>query len=318
MAQQISHQPRSGAALPLVLFLGVLVGGNFALAKAIVLTGLSPLMLFEGQVLGAGLGLCIGLAIKSRHDFWDLLSRPVALYCLINGLLGVSAPQIMSYVALQQVSAGLFSALVTLSPLLTFCLSSLIRRELLPLRRLTGVLIGLAAVTLAMADRNRSMEAGLPFLLAAGLVPILLALTNVYREQAMPPNANPLLLAGGTLLSQAVLFLPVALVWGGGVQHLDSQAWVGPAILVVCAVTALGYILTFELLRRTDGVGFSQVGYVVTLTGIVAGALFFREPVGPVFLVSVLLLFLGVALSNANAPLFTRLFKRPQPSNKEN
>lgn len=317
MAQQISHQPKSGAALPLTLFLGVLVGGNFVLAKAIVLTGLTPLMLFEGQVLGAGLGLCIGLAVTSRNDFQALLSGPVALYCLINGLLGVSAPQILSYIALQQVSAGLFSALVTLSPLLTFCFSSLMRRKLLPLRRLTGVLIGLAAVALAMADRNRSMEAGLPWLLATGLVPVLLALTNVYRERAMPHGANPLVLAGGTLLSQAILFLPVALVWGGGLPQFQAQIWIGPAILLVCAATALGYVLTFELLRRTDGVGFSQVGYVVTLTGIAAGALFFQEPVGPVFLVAVLLLFLGVALSNANTPLFPRLFKRPQPSNKE-
>jgi len=288
MTEQVTRQAHKGAAVPLILFLGMLVAGNFVLAKSIVLTGLSPLVLFEGQVLGAGLGLCVGLALKSRRDFQDLASGPVALYCLVNGLLGVSAPQILSYVALQQVSAGLFSALVTLSPLLTFCLSSLVGKQMLPARRLAGILIGLAAVTLAMADRNRSTAAGLLWLLA-----------------------------GGTLLSQAVLFLPVALIWGGDLLPLEDFSWVGPAVLCVCAVTALSYVLTFELLRRTDGVGFSQVGYVVTVTGIAAGAIVFEEPVGPVFALSVLLLFLGITLSNANAPRRPRPFKHPQPSNKE-
>lgn len=315
MAPQIPR-PRP-AALPLTLFLGVLVGGNLVLAKAVVVTGLSPLVLFEGQVLGAGLGLCLGLAVRSRGLLKTLTRKFVAAYCLINGLLGVSAPQILSYFALQKVSAGLFAALVTLSPLFTFCLSSLIGKRLLPPRRLLGILIGLAAVALAIADRNRTAEAGLPWLLAAGLVPVLLAVTNVYRERAMPGDANPLVLAAGTLLSQAVLFLPVALVQAGDLPSLAHPAWLGPAILLVCAATALSYVLTFELLRRTDGVGFSQVGYVVTLTGIAAGAVFFKEPVGPVFAFSVLLLFLGIALSHAGAPLRPRLFKPSQTSNKE-
>lgn len=318
MTEQKSRQSYRDAAAPLTLCLGMLVAGNFVLAKSIVLTGLSPLLLFEGQVLGAGLGLCFGLALKARRDLQGLVSRSVALYCLINGLLGVSAPQILSYVALQQVSAGLFSALVTLSPLLTFCLASIVGKQMLPVRRLAGILIGLAAVTLAMADHNRSTEASFPWLLAAGLVPVLLAVTNVYRERAMPRNTNPLLLAGGTLLSQALLFLPIALVWGGELMPVKNLTWLGPAVLCVCTVTALSYVLTFELLRRTDGVGFSQVGYVVTLTGLAAGALVFGEPVGPVFALSVLLLFLGVALSNANAPRLPHRFKRPQPPNKEN
>jgi len=294
------------ATLALIVSVGVLVGGNFALAKSIVTNGVSPLVLFEWQVLGAGLVLCGVIAFGNRGRFAALLTWPVLVYCVVNGLLGVSVPQILGYFALQQVPAGLFTMLITLSPLLTFCLSSLASRKLLPMHRLLGILIGLAGVTAATTGGLTSGGMGLPWLLAAVLTPFFLAATNVYRERAMPSGTDPLTLAAGTLLSQAVLFLPVA-VYLGEIQ----LPWSDPdlphlAVLGLCAVTALSYVLTFELYRRTDGVGFSQVGYFVTLSGIAAGAFFFDEPLRPWFAFAVFLLFLGMALSNGHVPFQRR------------
>jgi len=310
-----SGQPPA-PALPLIVFTGTLVGGNFALAKYIVTNGVSPLVLFEWQVLGAGLALCALLIARSRTAPRRFLTRPVLVYCVINGLLGVSIPQILSYFALQQVSASLFTMLITLSPLLTFCLSSFVGHKLLPLRRLLGILIGLAGVTAATASGGVFTAAGLPWLLAAVLTPCFLAATNVYRERAMPAGADPLALAAGTLLSQAVLFLPAVLVPGDGGLQSSASAGLALAVLCLCALTALGYVLTFELYRRTDGVGFSQVGYFVTLSGIAAGAVFFGETLRPVFAVSVLLLFLGVALANGH--LSGRSGKGPGSARRQN
>jgi drug/metabolite transporter (DMT)-like permease len=294
-----TSQPRA-SAIPLIVLVGTLVGGNFVLAKYVVTNGISPLVLFEWQVLGAGLALFFILAVRFRSDLVILGSRPVLIYSLVNGLLGVSIPQILSYFALQQVPAGLFTVLITLSPLLTFCLSSLAGRKLLPMRRLLGILIGLAGVTVATADWEASTNAGFLWLLAAALTPFFLALTNVYRERAMPAGANPLALAAGTLLSQAILFMPVTLFPDGGQLPLHDPGRLHLAVLCLCAVTALSYVLTFELYRRTDGVGFSQVGYFVTLSGIAMGAFYFGEPIRPWFAFSVLLLFLGMALSNGH------------------
>ncbi|WP_269585070.1 DMT family transporter [Roseibium sp. Sym1] len=297
-----NRHPRK-TVLPLIVLVGALVGGNFSLAKHVVTSGISPLLLFEWQVLGAGLVLCGVLALRFRSDLAALATRPVLFYCLVNGLLGVSVPQVLSYFALQQVPAGLFTMLVTLSPLLTFCLSSLAARKLLPMRRLAGILIGLAGVTAATAGGNTSGGAGLVWLAAAMLTPLFLAIANVYRERAMPAGANPLALASGTLVSQAVLFLPVMLFPGGSDVPAQVAGGLFPAVLCLCAVTALSYVLTFELYRRTDGVGFSQVGYFVTLSGIAAGAFFFGEQVTPWFAFSTVLLFAGMALSNSRASL---------------
>lgn len=294
--------PSRESAAPLIVGIGLLVGGNFALGKHVVMAGLSPLVLFEWQVLGAGLALILGLAVTVRSDFSVLTARPVLIYCTVNGLTGVSAPQILGYFALQQIPAGLFTMLVTLSPLLTFCLSSLVSRRLLPVRRLLGLLVGLAGVTIAAADGVGATDVGPAWIAAACLVPVLLAVTNVYRERAMPRGANPLVLAAGTLLTQAFLFMPAAILLSAGAPPPGGTAETGVAVLVLCGVTALGYLLTFELYRRTDGVGFSQVGYFVTLSGIAAGALFFDEAVSPWFAFSVILLFLGMALARSSSP----------------
>ncbi len=176
------------SAIPLIVLVGTLVGGNFALAKYVVTNGISPLVLFEWQVLGAGLALFFILAVRFRSDLVILGSRPVLIYSLVNGLLGVSIPQILSYFALQQVPAGLFTVLITLSPLLTFCLSSLAGRKLLPMRRLLGILSGLAGVTVATADWEASTNAGFLWLLAAALTLFswhsLMSTGNVPCQQA--------------------------------------------------------------------------------------------------------------------------------------
>jgi|GEM_PF-1749500 len=300
MAISTPCRPFRQQALPLIVLVGTLVGGNFALAKFIVLGGLSPLLLFAWQVLGAGLALTGILAIRRVSDLVALGTRPVFRYCVINGLLGVSAPQVLSYFALQQVPASLLTLLITLSPLLTFCLSSLANRRLLPRHRLLGILIGLAGVTAATTSGGALEGSGLPWIGAAVITPFFLAASNVYRERAMPAGADPSVLAAGTLLTQAVLFLP-AMGYAADAQ-LTSTAGSATVltILCLCAVTALSYVLTFELYRRTDGVGFSQVGYFVTLSGIAIGALVFDEPIGPWFSFSVVLLFLGMAISNGH------------------
>ncbi|WP_428674813.1 DMT family transporter [Roseibium sp.] len=296
-------EQRPAPVLPYLVTIGLLVGGNFALAKLVVLGGLSPIDLFAWQVLGSGLILTACLVFRRRTDLKVLTSRSVATYCAVNGLIGVTFPQILSYYALTEVPAGLFAMLIPLSPLLTFCFSCLAHRKFLPLRRLLGILIGLAGVTVATADKVTGADISLVLIAAAFLVPVLLAITNVYRERAMPAGANPLVLAAGTLLSQATVFLPLIVLNSSGVGSVPPLDSTGLPVLVLCAVTALSYVITFELYRRTDGVGFSQVGYFATLAGIAAGTVFFAEPVTPWFAASVILLFVGMAVSDGHLRL---------------
>ena len=282
----------------LTVSIGLLVGGNFALAKYVVLVDVAPFAVFYWQIAGAAVVLAGVVLVQGGKRKSSQFTAAHWRYYLVGGVLGISIPQSLGYVVLKEVPAGLFTMTVTLSPLLTFLAASVYEGRLLPRYRALGLLAGLAGVSLATLS-GIGKGGFSPFSLGLALsVPVFLAITNVFRDKAYPNDGDPLFLAAGTLGSQVVLLLPVA--YGTGAFFLPSETIlaVAPYLIALMAITAISYILTFELYRHTDGVGFSQVGYFATLSGIGAGALFFDEHVSRMFAVSVLLLFAGMALAN--------------------
>ena len=283
-----------------IVLIGMLIGTNLVIAKYIAVSGLNPVTSIYWVISGAA-------AILSVIVYWKgqklSLRRDHLIYYMAGGILGVTGPQLLSYIVLQKIPASFFTVLVTLSPLATFVLASLFERKLLPFQRLAGILIGFGGILLAT---RRGLDPGSTpwaWLLMAFSVPLLLGLTNIYRNKAYPAGSPALSLAAGTLISQVLLLTPIHLFLGWRWEVLTQFDGVGLALLASAVVTALTYFLTYELQRHTDGVGFSQVGYFVTLTGVALGIVVFNEPLTASFLVSVLLLFLGLAVSNGHISL---------------
>jgi drug/metabolite transporter (DMT)-like permease len=287
-----------GIAGGLIVGIGLLVGGNFALAKYLVMADLSPFLVFYWQISGATLILTLMMLCRSKMRLPGAASIALWRYCIIGGILGISLPQIMGYFALRDVPAGLFTMVVTLSPLLTFLAASVYERRMLPIQRGLGLLIGLGGICLAVLPGLTVAAFSVSAIGVALCVPILLAITNVFRDKAYPTGSNPLFLATATLGSQVVLLGPLGYTAGAFDVPLQTIVAFGLYLAALMAITALSYILTFELYRHTDGVGFSQVGYFATLSGVAAGSLFFGENISLLFTIAVLLLFSGMALAN--------------------
>ena len=119
-------------------------------------------------------------------------------------------------------------------------------------------------------------------------------------------------LATGTLLSQLLLIIALLLGRGSTISDVSVPPALLGAIFGIGFITALSYVLTFEVQRRTDGVGFAQVGYFATLSGIAIGAVVFREPLGLGLLGSLAILFLGLAVTNGHLKLPPVLHRRSQ------
>jgi len=295
---------RLGSGLNLsILIVGALVGLNFALAKYAVIHGVPPFAAFFWQILGATVLLLITLVVRGER--LSLRADHVRYY-VIGGLLGISGPHIIAYLVLAHIPAGLFTILITLSPLVTFALTSLVERKLLPLYRLVGILLGLAGISLATLSGANIADIDPIWLVLAFGAPILLAITNIYRNKAYPKGASPLPLAAGTLLSQVIVMWPVFILGGYETMPLAIATVTDGIILMLGSITAVSYILTYDLQRRTDGLGFSQVGYFATLTGIAVGAVMFDETVSIFLIGSVALLFLGLAITNGHLGRFAR------------
>lgn len=283
---------RAGAG-GLTVTIGVLVGLVYVLAKLAVARGVHPFTAFYGEIVVSAAVLTLVLLARRVRP---VVNRRYLAYYLIGGAFGMSVPNIIAFAALRHVPAGLFTIVITLSPLLTFVVASAVQRRFLPGRKLFGVGLGLAGVLLATAGGASPGGAAATWLLVALVVPLSLAGNNVFRNLAYPAGADPLALAAGTLASQALVLAPVWLLGAGSYAGgLDPAA--GLLVAAMGLLIAIGLVLTFELQTRTDGLGTSQIGYFITLTGVVLGALWFDESIGYHVVAAIALVFIGLRLT---------------------
>ncbi|WP_170328909.1 DMT family transporter [Ruegeria arenilitoris] len=294
--------PRFVAHLPptaLIITIGALVGVSFTLTKFVAIAGVAPQLALFWQLLIASLVLFVIGVISGKRP---PLHRRYLAYYLGAGILGISGPALIGYKVLGHVSTGFYSALVTLSPLFTFAITALVEKRMLPAYRLIGILIGLAGISFATHSGFDLSDVAPHWIAVAMAGPLLLAMGNVFRSRAYPPDGDPMALAAGTLgLQLLVIGLPVLV--SGQIGPGSSDPGPIAAIIGIGLITAFSYVLTFEVQRRTDGVGFAQVGYFATLFGIGFGALAFGEPIRLTLVVALAMLFLGLALTNGHIRL---------------
>lgn len=127
-------------------------------------------------------------------------------------------------------------------------------------------------------------------------VPMLLAAGNVYRSRRWPQGLSPPAATAGTFMFQAALLVPLALTQAHTGHTSPASLW--PLLALLIAMT-IASGLTGSLLQRVAGAAaFSQIGYVIALTGIAGSALMFDETLGALFWPAIVLVFTGIVIAN--------------------
>jgi drug/metabolite transporter (DMT)-like permease len=282
--------------LPLVLLvlLGSLWGLAFSLVKIASLAGVPPLAYVFWQSFGAG---TILLALAYARGAPPPLSRTLVLYAIGAGLLGLALPNSNGATALRHIPAGLMAVIVAVTPLATATFSRAIGLERLGGRRVGGLLLGLAGTLLIVLPRASLPTAeAAQWALVALATPVLYAAGNVFIARFRPAGVDSVALAAGMLLA-AMLFLAPAMLATGSWHPLWRDFGVGEAaILGQVVLTAVTYVLWFEVLRLAGPVFAGQVGYVVTAAGLAWAMLLFGERYSIWVWSAVLLIAAGVAL----------------------
>ena len=263
------------ALLALVLLLGSIWGLTFSLAKIGAQGGIPPFGYALLVHLGVG-AVLLGLAAARRIRV--PLDPTTLRYALIAGLISSGLPAVINFTAVGHLSAGLLAVIVTLAPILTYAMALALRHERPIARRALGTVIGLAGTLLIVLPRS-SLPAPelLPWAVFAMLSPLLYAAANIYVARARPAGADSVALAGITQTVAGMAMLAAAIVLGQVfVPHAPLDA---PqiAVLVHALSGALAQLLFFEITRIAGAVVLSQVGYVVTLTGLLWGWALFGE-----------------------------------------
>lgn len=288
------YQPDAVSML-LLLGIGVLIALMLPLSRAAMDIGMTPLAYAFWQALGGGILLVVWRGQGSPVRFDGALLR----YFGISGLTAIAVPNALAFIVVANIGSGLTATLYALPSLATYAITVTLGMEALSRKRAIGLSLGVVGCVWILSPSPAGINPdSLPWLLLGLLVPLSLAVGNVYRTTHWPAGASPEHLAPGMLLSGAVLILLVVLASGGAQSLVFSGQDLWAIVAVQSVLTAISYRGFFHLQKRTSPTFLSQLGFVITPAGLLFGIVFFGESYGWAVWGGVVLLLMGVVLAN--------------------
>jgi drug/metabolite transporter (DMT)-like permease len=278
--------------LPLLLMTGAIWGLTPAVAKVGMGLGVSAMGFAFWTAMGSALVLSVLCRVQGLSIPRD---RAHVLYYLAAGGSGFAMANLAGFHALQHIPAGFFALLIPLAPMLTVIGAAALGQERLTLRRVGGTALGFAGVALAMAPGAVLPDASLiGWALVAALSPVCYAVSGLVAVQWAPRGTGPLQVAAGSLYGAAFFLAIFGLVLGQFHIPLTGNGQAEALLPLQAVLTAIAYVAYFRVIAAAGAVVTSQVGYIVTIAGVVWGAIFFGERMGWLALPAVALIFAGL------------------------
>ncbi|MBB3351993.1 drug/metabolite transporter (DMT)-like permease [Rhizobium sp. BK049] len=284
------QKPNLTRELVLLLVLATLWGSSYTFIKIGVET-IPPVTLIAVRTLIAG---AILLAVLRHRHVRLPRDRATWRLFVVQACLNSVFPFTLIAWAEQSVDAGLAVILNSATPIFTFLLTvSITRHEPATARKLFGVVSGLAGICLvigveALGGLGESLMAQLAIILAT----ICYAGAAIFSKNFR--GLDPAVPAAGSLISGAVILMPVSLLvdrpWG-----LDPSAASVLALLALSAFsTALAFTIYFRLVQTLGSVGTTSQAYLRVPIGVAIGIVFLGERLSPTAWIGLVCVILGV------------------------
>ncbi|EJB04479.1 DMT(drug/metabolite transporter) superfamily permease [Rhizobium leguminosarum bv. trifolii WSM597] len=285
------QNPKLARELLLLLALATLWGSSYTFIKIGVET-IPPVTLIAVRTLIAGGILLIVLRYRRIRLPTDGETRR---RFFVQACLNSVIPFTLIAWAEQSVDAGLAVILNSATPIFTFLLTVLIaRHEQVTARKLFGVISGLAGICLVigvevLGGLGESLLAQLAIILATACYAGAAIFSKNFK------GLDPAVPAAGSLISGAVILLPVSLVvdrpW-----TLDPSAASILALLALSAFsTALAFAIYFRLVQTLGSVGTTSQAYLRVPIGVAIGIVFLGERLSPTAWIGLVCVIFGVA-----------------------
>jgi drug/metabolite transporter (DMT)-like permease len=278
----------------LILFIGVVWGATFSLARLATEGGAHPLGLTFWQTFGGGIMLLGVCAVRRK---WPVINRRFVLFYLVVGSFGSVLPGTLFFYAAPHVPAGILAITVATVPLLTYGASWLLRIDRFSVKRVSGIVAGLMAIVLLVApDTSLPEPAMAGWVLIVLLASVFYTAENIYVDVYVPEDADMVALLAGALVLAGVLVLPVVLSLDAFVPLSGKWAQTEWAIVALAVVGSIAYTCFLMLIKSSGAVFASQAGYVVTLAGVLWGVIIFGETHSGWVWLAMCLIMIGLAL----------------------
>ncbi len=290
MVQQVTLPPRAVAGL----FALALIWGFSFLAMRVALDEIGPFTLVAHRIGWAALALWLwvlarGVRVPRGAGLWGALA--------VMGLLNNIVPFSLIAFGQQHIETGLGSILNASTAIWGVLLAALLLPdERLTPRKITGVALGFAGVTVAIGiDVLRVFDlrsvSQLAFLGAA----LSYAVAGVWARRRLRGVA-PDIAAVGMLTASAAMALPLAFWIEGPMTLALSGRTVIALGYAALVATALAYLLYYRVLALAGSGNTMLATLLVAPVAIVAGALVLGETLAPRAYAGFALVALGLAV----------------------
>ena len=283
-------------ALPwaFLLIMGTAWGLSFSLGKIAVENGAKPVGVAQFQVMFAGIVLLFITVIR-RKSILDIKGKLGFIFCV--AMLGAAIPSVLFYYAAPHVPAGVLSITVALIPLMTYGFSVPLKLEKFSVVRVMGLVFGVIAIGLiALPENSLPDPAALPWILIACISALCYAVENIILGFKSALTVGPMRLAMGMNLMAAVTLLPVTILTDSFFSPSFPLQTVDYAVIGLGLITVVAYTMFVLSVALFGSVFSSQVGYIVTLTGVFWGMFIFGESPSVWIWLSLCAMIIGLAL----------------------
>ena len=277
-----------------VLTAGIMWGSGNVIVRSLLIEGLNEIFLVTARVLIIGTLLFFYYVIFNRDPFDKQLLKE-ASYTSIASIFLVSWAFIF---ALQYISSGLVTLLVSSAPIFTVMwVKLLLKQEKISRLKYISVFVGFSGIAyLFITQETGLLNQGNIFLggsLAFVGVQCIALATVLNRKFAPKYKVSSWL----TFQYPLVVFLTLVtfLISGVGIDILSISQFLRLGLLVVCN---LGAFLSFTwLIQRVSALQVASIDYLVPVVGVTAGVIFLGETFNKNILISGLFIFLSLLLT---------------------
>lgn len=278
----------------LIFFVGITWGMTFSLARMATEYGASPTGLTFSQAFGGGLLLLVVCLFRGQ---FPVFGRQYLKHYIVIALAGTAIPSTMFFYAASHVPAGILAITIALVPMLTYLVTWMLRIDTFQVRRVAGIILGFCAILLLSIPESSLPEPGMVKWVMLSLVAAAFyAVEGIYLEVKIPAGTDLVALLCASLFTTAILILPIIYIQDAFFTisfPFRQFEWV---LLALALVSSAAYVVFLYTVKIAGAVFATMAGYIITISGVFWGILFFQESHSNWVLASLILMMTGMAL----------------------
>ena len=264
------------SSLLILMLLGFIWGTGYSIARFAMTNGVPPLGYSFWQSVGPA--IVIGFIVLLRKNTHKTSFIPAWRYYLISGLTGIVIPNTVMYFSAVHLPAGILAMIVNTVPVIAYPLALFVGIESFHWQRLSGVLFAFTGLMFIIFPESSLPSPDLiPWVLLTLITPFSFAICSIYIARYRPKQSDALTLASGMLMTSSLILIPLVFLTNNFYTFhvpLTLPDWI---IIFEIALSSIGYLLFFQLIKIAGPVYYSLVDTIVVLTGVFWGYILFHE-----------------------------------------